>query len=69
MIMLTRLNGEELHINAMQIESVDSSPDTRVTMVNGRQLYVRESIDGVRTAMIAWFRTIHAPPVENERDC
>ena len=62
MIVLTRLNGEIMQVNASQVESVEANPDTRVTLMNGRQIYVRESPDGVREAMRAWFRSLNAPP-------
>jgi flagellar protein FlbD len=62
MIQLTRLNGEVMQVNAFQVESVEANPDTRVTLMNGRQIYVRESADAVREAMRAWFRSLHAPP-------
>ncbi len=62
MIQLTRLNGEAMQINAYQVESVEAVPDTRVTLMNGRQIYVRESADEVREAMRTWFRSLHAPP-------
>jgi flagellar protein FlbD len=61
MIELTRLNGEPLHINASQIESVEANPDTRVTLMNGRMIYVREQPAQVRVAMQTWFRSLHAP--------
>jgi flagellar protein FlbD len=61
MIELTRLNGEPLHINASQIESVEANPDTRVTLMNGRMIYVREQPVQVRAAMQAWFRSLYSP--------
>jgi flagellar protein FlbD len=65
-ITLTKLNGEVLHLNPFQVESVDANPDTRVTMMNGRQIYVRESCADVLAAQLAWFRSIHAPPRAEE---
>jgi flagellar protein FlbD len=64
MIPLTRLNGELMQVNAYQVESVEAVPDTRVTLMNGRQIYVRESADEVREAMRGWFRSLHAPPAD-----
>lgn len=61
MITLHRLNGEEFFLNAQHIESLDKSPDTRVTLANGKQLYVRESPEEVRKAMLIWHRAIHGP--------
>lgn len=61
MITLHRLNGDEFYLHAQHIESVEQNPDTRITMVNGKQLYVRESPDDVRRSMLRWYRGIHAP--------
>ncbi|MFW5750991.1 MAG: flagellar FlbD family protein [Planctomycetota bacterium] len=54
MITLTRLNGEEMIVNAQQIESMEAKPDTRVTLMNGKQLYVRESPEEVVQRVRAW---------------
>ncbi len=53
MIRLTRLTGEALDINPAQIESVEHGHDTRVTLISGRQLFVRESTDMV-AALVAY---------------
>jgi flagellar protein FlbD len=68
MIQLTRLNGEAMQVNAFQVESVEANPDTRVTLMNGRQIYVRETTDEVREAMRTWFRSLHAPPPADAPD-
>lgn len=61
MISLHRLNGEEFFLNAQQVESLEANPDTRITLVNGKQLYVREEPEEVRKLMLAWYRLVHAP--------
>lgn len=43
MIELTRLNGARLALNSDLIQSMESSPDTTLTLVNGEKLVVRES--------------------------
>ncbi|MHC5067543.1 MAG: flagellar FlbD family protein [Planctomycetota bacterium] len=58
MITLTKLNGEELMVHAVHIESVERGVDTRVTLTNGKQLFVRETPEEVRTATMEWFRAI-----------
>jgi flagellar protein FlbD len=66
MITLHRLNGEEFYLNAQQVESLEGEPDTRITLANGKQLYVRESCDEVRRAMLAWYRLVNAPIVPSK---
>jgi len=46
-IVLTRLDGSRLGVNADQIERLDESPATVVTLTNGNSYLVRESLDDV----------------------
>ncbi len=62
MIPLTRLNGEAIDISPLQIESIQATPDVRVTLVSGRQIAVRDTVPEIRAAMLAWLRQVHAPP-------
>ena len=43
MIIVTRLNGSEIVVNADLIETVESTPDTIVTLVDGTRYVVEES--------------------------
>lgn len=43
MIVLHRLRGEPVYLNADLIEAVEACPDTVVTLVDGRKLVVTEA--------------------------
>ncbi|HJV16294.1 MAG TPA: flagellar FlbD family protein, partial [Bacillales bacterium] len=43
MIKVTRLNGKTFILNAIFIESIESFPDTTITLSNGRKYVVKES--------------------------
>ncbi len=43
MIWVTRLNGTEMVVNADLIETVESTPDTVLTLVDGKKYVVHES--------------------------
>ena len=43
MILVHRLRGEPMFINCDLVESIEATPDTIVTMVDGRRLVVSES--------------------------
>lgn len=58
MIQLTRLNGREFVLNAEQIKSIDHTPDTMITLVNGDQLVVQESMDEVVRRAIEYARLL-----------
>jgi flagellar protein FlbD len=47
MIRLTRLNGTSFVLNCELIESVESTPDTVLTTINGKKLVVLEAIDEI----------------------
>ena len=42
MIWVTRLNGSEIVVNADLIETVESTPDTVLTLVDGKKYVVHE---------------------------
>ncbi len=47
MIHLHKLNGEEFVLNASHIEVIDSTPNTVITLMNGKKYVVIESADEV----------------------
>jgi len=55
MILLRRLNGSELGVNADLIERVESNPDTVLTLVDGTKYIVAEPAEEV-VARIVEFR-------------
>jgi len=42
MIAVTRLNGSQMWLNALMIETVEETPDTYVTLVTGKRIIVLE---------------------------
>ncbi len=60
MIVVTRLKGEALVLNAELIKTIEATPDTLITLVNGGQLMVRESIEEVVRRAVAYGRSIRA---------
>ncbi len=54
MIRLTRLNGHVFMLNAELIQEMDANPDTVLTLVNGQKIMVREPVDEIRQAVIAY---------------
>ncbi|MBN1164104.1 MAG: flagellar FlbD family protein [Candidatus Krumholzibacteriota bacterium] len=47
MILLTRLDGREIIVNADLIESIEESPDTILKFTTGRKMMVREKLKEV----------------------
>ena len=47
MIPVTRLNGQEVYVNADLILFLESSPETILTLQNGKKITVKETIPQV----------------------
>ena len=47
MIKVTKLNGNELVVNADLIEFIESTPDTLISLTTGRKIMVLEEMDDV----------------------
>jgi len=47
MIKVTKLNGNELVVNADLIEFIESTPDTLISLTTGRKIMVLEEMDEV----------------------
>ncbi len=47
MIHVTRLNDRKIVVNAELIKLIESTPDTLITLVNGENFMVRETVDEI----------------------
>ncbi len=47
MISITRLNGQEVYVNADLLLFLESSPETILTLLNGKKITVKETIPQV----------------------
>ncbi|WDH95957.1 flagellar FlbD family protein [Paenibacillus urinalis] len=47
MILVTRLNGSSMWLNALLVETVEETPDTYITLVTGKRLIVLEKADEI----------------------
>jgi flagellar protein FlbD len=56
MIEVTRINGTKLLVNADQVETVEETPDTIITLVNGKKIVVTESRQEVRNLVVLYKR-------------
>ncbi len=64
MIKLTRLNGQELVINAEMIERMEAKPDTIITLTTGEQYIVRDSVDEIIAKVTHYKQEIRLPQSE-----
>jgi len=58
MITLHKMNGEEFILNANHIETIESKPDTTITLVNEKKYLVKESKDEVLSRIYEYYNTV-----------
>ncbi len=59
-IRLTRLNNQPLAINSDLIKWVESAPDSVITLLNGEKVVVRETVEQIIQAIVAFRRALLA---------
>lgn len=58
MIKITRFNGTELYVNATLIEIVEATPDSVITLVNGKKVVAKESVAEINQLITDYYRSI-----------
>lgn len=56
MVSLTRLNGSTIVVNAEMIETLEATPDTIVTLTNGKKLVAKETVQEVIDRIVEYRR-------------
>jgi flagellar protein FlbD len=64
MITLTRLNGTKYYLNADLIVSVEGTPDTVISLINGAKFIVRNRPEDVIEMIIQYQRQVHNPEIQ-----
>lgn len=64
MIMLTKLNAQPFVLNSDLIETIETTPDTVITMTTGKKFVVTESQEEIMSKIMIYKRKILLP-VEN----
>ncbi|MDR1944394.1 MAG: flagellar FlbD family protein [Synergistaceae bacterium] len=64
MIELTRMKGERFAVNSDQIEIIEETPDTIVTMLNGHKYIVKEPVREIISRIESFRRNSSRPVVQ-----
>ena len=59
MIVLTKLNDQQILLNCAQIEAVELIPESKIIMMNGRFYLVKESAEEIIEKTIEYNGRIH----------
>jgi flagellar protein FlbD len=54
MIELSKLNGKHFVLNAEYIETIEETPDTVITLTNGKKIMVKDNINDVVKSVIRY---------------
>lgn len=65
MIEVTRLNGEKFFVNPHQIEFIEKTPDTIVSLASGRKIVIKDSIESLMDRIVQYRRKLG--PVNQEQ--
>jgi flagellar protein FlbD len=66
MISVTRLNGQEVYVNADLILFLESSPETILTLQNGKKVTVKETIPQVVDRIVQFKSRIYPKVFEGK---
>lgn len=47
MIKVTRLNGEVIYLNFLQLEFIERIPETKIRMMNGDYYLVKDTVESI----------------------
>ncbi len=61
MIRITRLSGEVLYLNILQIESMEAIPETKIKMMNGYYYLVKDTEESVVEQLRAFYHSCITP--------
>ena len=64
-IKVTRLNGDEYWLNPQMIETMESTPDTTITLITGKKLVVKEGPGKVMKMIVSYRQKLGV--LSNER--
>ncbi|MEI6668502.1 MAG: flagellar FlbD family protein [Acidobacteriota bacterium] len=68
MIAVTRLDGQNLFVNADLIESIEQTPDTIISFTSGHKMLVRDHPNDLAHRVIAYKRATLGPLTEQPDD-
>jgi flagellar protein FlbD len=61
LISLTLLSGRPISVNPTLIETLESTPDTVITLTTGKKLIVRESLEEISILFSGFFQEVGMP--------
>lgn len=67
MILITKFDGRQVMLNPEQIQTIESTPDTVITLTTGAQLVVKDKVDELVAAFKSYKRSLFPIKLEVEK--
>lgn len=68
MLLLTKFSGEQIWVNPDLIKMLETGGDTVVHFTNGERMLVRESVDSIREAFVAYKKDVYSGALAMARE-
>ncbi|WP_413381597.1 flagellar FlbD family protein [Alkalihalobacillus sp. 1P02AB] len=68
MIELIRLNGKPFLLNALQIEQIETFPDTTITLLSGKKIIVKDDFNDVHKRINQLYQSIGLVGLQKEME-
>jgi len=66
-IRITKFDGSKVMLNPEQIQTIEATPDTVITLTTGIQLLVRDKVDDLVSAFREYKKHIHSSRWEAQK--
>ena len=67
MILITKFDGRQVMLNPEQIQTIEATPDTVITLTTGIQIVVKDKVDELVAAFRSYKRSIFPLRAEVEK--
>ena len=68
MIHLTKLNDSQFTLNSDLIETIEEAPDTVITLINGKKIFVKESRQNVVSLVKLYKKEVLCQTIEKNEE-
>ena len=60
MILLKKINKDEFYLNPTLIETIEKTPDSVITLINGKKYLVADTVEEILNGISEYYKTVGA---------
>ncbi len=68
MILVTKIDGQKIVINAEEIETIEIGPHSVISLKSGKKYLVKETYEEITQLVVEYKKKFHHPPAEGENN-